>query len=169
MKLSIYLACLAAYNNGYLHGAWIEANQDVDSLKAEVKTMLASSPIPNAEEFAIYDYEGFGEGMISEYSSLEKVAELAEFIAEHGELGSEVMSHFCGDLKDARRALDESYHSEFSSEEDFAYYWIHEVDGREVSDYLANYIDYQAIARDFFISDFFSIEVARKVYVFSHH
>ena len=23
----IYVACLAAYNNGYLHGAWIDADQ----------------------------------------------------------------------------------------------------------------------------------------------
>jgi len=28
----IYVACLAAYNGGHLHGEWINANQDVDSL-----------------------------------------------------------------------------------------------------------------------------------------
>ena len=27
----IYVACLAAYNNGYLHGVWIDADQDADA------------------------------------------------------------------------------------------------------------------------------------------
>ena len=40
----IYVACLAAYNNGYLHGEWIDANQDTDDLHAEIKKILASSP-----------------------------------------------------------------------------------------------------------------------------
>ena len=37
----IYVACLAAYNNGYLHGAWIDADQDVDEIRDEIATMLA--------------------------------------------------------------------------------------------------------------------------------
>lgn len=49
----IYVACLAAYNNGYLHGAWLSANRDVDEIYAEIQEMLAKSPIENAEEFAI--------------------------------------------------------------------------------------------------------------------
>ncbi|MHB1949745.1 MAG: antirestriction protein ArdA [Gammaproteobacteria bacterium] len=165
----IYVACLAAYNCGYLHGAWIDAIQDVDSLYKDVKKMLASSPIPNAEEFAIHDYEGFGEGLISEYTGLEEVSELAKFIDEHGELGSEVLSHFCGNLIDAKQALEDSYHGEFSNEEDFAYYWVHEVECMEITKYLQNYIDYKAMAHDFFINDFYSIEVNHKVHVFSYH
>lgn len=30
--IRIYVACLAAYNNGILHGAWIDADQDVDDM-----------------------------------------------------------------------------------------------------------------------------------------
>jgi len=43
----IYVACLASYNNGVLHGAWIDAVQDADALQAEVATMLRASPYPN--------------------------------------------------------------------------------------------------------------------------
>jgi len=32
----IYVACLAAYNNGILHGRWIDANQDADTIRDEI-------------------------------------------------------------------------------------------------------------------------------------
>jgi antirestriction protein len=60
-ELRIYVACLAAYNNGHLHGQWIDATQDSDSLHEEVRKILAASPIKNAEEWAIHDNEGFGD------------------------------------------------------------------------------------------------------------
>ena len=45
----IYVVCLAAYNNGYLHGAWISAAQEPWSIYDDVKAMLAASPIAGAE------------------------------------------------------------------------------------------------------------------------
>ena len=50
----IYVACLAAYNSGYLHGAWIDADQPADDIQSAVGEMLAASPIPRAEEWAIH-------------------------------------------------------------------------------------------------------------------
>ncbi|HIF0227108.1 TPA: antirestriction protein ArdA, partial [Legionella anisa] len=47
----IYVACLAAYNNGILQGKWIDATQDVSTIYDEIHEMLAKSPIENAEEF----------------------------------------------------------------------------------------------------------------------
>ena len=46
----IYVACLASYNAGILHGEWIEATADADELKARVQAMLDRSPEPYAEE-----------------------------------------------------------------------------------------------------------------------
>ncbi len=37
----IYVACLAAYNNGYLHGAWIDADQDADEIRDEIAAICA--------------------------------------------------------------------------------------------------------------------------------
>lgn len=49
--IKIYVACLAAYNNGYLHGAWIDADQDAYDLYADIRTMLDASPVAeDAEE-----------------------------------------------------------------------------------------------------------------------
>ena len=45
---SIYVACLAAYNNGYLHGTWIDAPQSEDKIHDEIQQLLAKSPIEQA-------------------------------------------------------------------------------------------------------------------------
>jgi antirestriction protein len=80
----IYVACLAAYNNGILHGKWIDADQSADELYEAVQRMLAASPQPGAEEWAIHDFEGFGELRLGEYESLERIVDIAARIAEHG-------------------------------------------------------------------------------------
>ena len=162
----IYVACLAAYNNGFLYGEWIDAHQDADDLYAEIKKILASSPDSDAEEFAIHDYEGFGDVHISEYTSLATIAALAEFVAEHDELGAGVLAHADEDIEYAQRLLDECYHGEYDSEEDFAESFAQ--DTMSIPEHLAYYIDYEKMARDWFINDFFSIEINHKTHVFSH-
>jgi antirestriction protein len=42
-----YAACLASYNNGRLHGAWIDATDDADAMQDEVNAMLRASKYPN--------------------------------------------------------------------------------------------------------------------------
>lgn len=44
---AIYVADLAAYNNGHLYGCWIDAAQDADQIREEIATMLRGSPYPN--------------------------------------------------------------------------------------------------------------------------
>ena len=71
----IYVACLASYNNGFLHGAWIYAAQDYENIIDEIGDMLKKSPVialygEIAEEWAIHDYEGFGDLHINEYIQL---------------------------------------------------------------------------------------------------
>lgn len=45
--MKLYVACLASYNNGRLHGAWIDASSDVDEMQEEIAAMLRGSPYPN--------------------------------------------------------------------------------------------------------------------------
>lgn len=49
----IYVACLAAYNSGCLHGRWIDATTP-EEIWEQVRAMLADSPEPDAEEWAIH-------------------------------------------------------------------------------------------------------------------
>ena len=45
--MQIYIACLASYNNGTLHGKWIDATSDVNEMQEDVNAMLRSSEYPN--------------------------------------------------------------------------------------------------------------------------
>jgi antirestriction protein len=65
-EIRIYLACLAAYNNGKLHGVWIDATNDIDDIQDQINEMLESSPEEDAEEWAIHDYESYGFYKVSE-------------------------------------------------------------------------------------------------------
>jgi antirestriction protein len=80
----VYVASLSDYNSGRLYGKWLDAATTGEELYRQVSAMLAASPTPGAEEFAIHDYENFGPVRISEYESLESVTRIARGIAEHG-------------------------------------------------------------------------------------
>lgn len=45
--MKIYAACLASYNAGILHGAWIDATQGADGIRDDIAEMLRASPYPN--------------------------------------------------------------------------------------------------------------------------
>jgi antirestriction protein len=83
----IYVASLADYNAGRMYGAWIDAEQDAEGIEAEVRAMLAQSTEPNAEEWAIHDYE-LGGVKISESESFERVAAIAEALVSIDDEGS---------------------------------------------------------------------------------
>ncbi len=120
----IYVACLAAYNNGILHGAWIDADQSADELHEDVKKMLAASPEPGAEEWAIHDFEGFGELRLSEWDSFERVSVIATGIAEHGPAFSAWLSYDPEREPIDASAFEDAYRGEWDSlrkyAEDFA-------------------------------------------------
>lgn len=166
-EIRIYVACLASYNNGILHGAWINADQDAESINNAICGMLKASPIEDAEEFAIHDHEGFEGVSISEYQGVDSVAELAAFIAEHDLLGAELINYL-GDLESARDALEDHYHGCYTSVADFAEELTSET--TEIPDSLQYYIDYEKMARDLEINDIMAIETSHdEVHVFWSH
>jgi antirestriction protein len=162
----IYVACLASYNNGILHGAWIDADQcDEETLKLEINAMLAASPIPNAEEYAIHDHEGFGGATVGEYMGIDEIRRLAAFVAENGRLGVTVLQYFGGDVDEAHETLEDRYLGSFESLADYA----QEVTEQtiDITEALRFYIDYERMARDMAINDVIVIEISfDQVHVF---
>ena len=154
-EIRIYVACLAAYNNGMLHGRWIEANQDASAIWDEVSEMLKASPEEGAEEWAIHDYEGFEGVSISEWESFERVSEIAAFIAEHGELGGKLIECF-GSLQEAQNAISDQYAGEYRSTADFVQEMTEQ--GTDIPENVQFYIDWGAMARDWEINDILTIE-----------
>ena len=115
----IYVASLADYNDGRLHGAWIDAAQDDDELGAAVKDMLARSPSPGAEEWAIHDYEDFGPLRLDEFESLATVAKVARGIAEHGPAFAAWAAHV-GTDSEALDEFEDAYMGEWDNAVAFA-------------------------------------------------
>jgi hypothetical protein len=74
-EIRIYVSHLAAYNNGKLHGVWINACDDINEIWEQIKAMLNASPEGFAEEYAIHDYEGFGGYALSEHEDIEATHE----------------------------------------------------------------------------------------------
>lgn len=166
-QIRIYVACLAAYNNGILHGRWIDADQNISAIQSEVAAMLKASPVMDAEEYAIHDHEGFEGITIAEYQGLESVAELAAFVAEHGALGGALMAYF-GDLEEAQEAIEERYAGEYESLAFFAQELTEQT--TQIPDSLHFYIDWERMARDMAISDVLAIETGFGcVHVFWNH
>src|SRR5689334_13861368 len=87
--LRIYVAVLADYNAGRLHGAWLDVT-DVDTMQAQVDELLRTSPTGKEEgrvpdEFAIHDFEGFAPLRLSEHTSIQEVCEIGEAVEQNGE------------------------------------------------------------------------------------
>lgn len=163
----VYVACLAAYNNGHLHGKWIDCT-DAEEISVSIKDILANSPIPGAEEWAIHDFEGFGSLQIGEYDPIDTIAEIAAAIAEHGEIITAILDWRGGTVDQAIETLQDNYCGEYKSEVDFAV--THHLDcGTEIPNWLENYIDWEAIARDMFIDGYHSIELDGSTHVFYDH
>lgn len=155
VEIKIYVACLAAYNNGILHGAWVDATKGEAAIWEGINAVLKSSPIEDAEEWAVHDHEGFGGLVIGEYSSVESIVEMARFKERYGELGAELAAYL-GDMDSAKRALDESYIGEYETVADFAEELTQQ--STPIPDNLRFYIDYDKMARDMKINDLIVIE-----------
>ena len=167
--IRIYVADLAAYNNGKLHGVWINATDDLDDIWNQVNQMLAESPEDFAEEYAIHDYEGFDGYALSEYEGLKTTHEIACFIEEYPDFGGELLNNFGGNIEEARTAAEENYCGCYKSLADFAEELTEET--TQIPENLAYYIDYERMGRDMELSgDVFTIETAfEEVHIFWNH
>lgn len=168
MTPRIYVACLASYNAGTLHGKWIDADQDADSIHTEIKEMLAESQEGGAEEYAIHDFEGFGSYELREFTDIETVSQIAEAIRKHGEIITDILNHLGGDIDDAIKCLEEQYQGEYNSLEDWASEFLEDCGFlNEIPENLRYYFDFEKYARDAELNgDIFTIKRDRKVHVF---
>lgn len=147
----VYVACLAAYNNGRLHGAWIDADQSADAIYQGVKQMLAASPEPCAEEWAIHDYEGFGELRLSEWESFERIAAIAAGIGEHGEAFAAWLSNDSSRDPQDCESFTDAYRGEWDSMRDYADNLADELGLTEAAENAGSpyvVVDVDALARD---------------------
>jgi len=183
-----YAACLASYNAGTLHGAWVDASDDVDAMQEEIDAMLRASPhpnvmvedpatgeeVPSAEEYAIHDYDGLPSSL-GEHPGLDYIAAYVELLetAEDRDIPEDVVAELVegsdlAGIDRAKDAIDDDYQGKFDSLEDWAEYIEDETGGlSEVPERLRGYIDFAAIGRDAEIGgDIRAIRSGGSLYVF---
>ena len=116
----IYVACLASYNAGILHGRWIDCSSDASVMQSQVNKILADSPIPNAEEWAIHDCEGFAH--LDEYEDLEVIAERVGHWKNYGQEAVEAYEHWFGkfDAEDFEDRYEGSVEDHYEDRKNFA-------------------------------------------------
>lgn len=172
----VYVACLAAYNNGWLHGKWIDAAQDYDAFREEINEMLRNSPVTKeygeiAEEWAIHDYEGFGSYRVEEWDDLEELCSIANLLQEdNGELVLEIMAHLGSGttMEYAKEFLENNYHGSHKDLGEYAYQ-LHEDCGYEIPKGLQYYINWDQMGSDMEMNgEIFTISLNSETHVFSN-
>lgn len=99
----IYVASLADYREGRLHGRWINANQPPSDIRREISEMLGESA-HGSGGWAIHNYEHFGRVRVPERADLDDLSEAAVLIGEYGAVAT-AMLHHLGGISHARDAL----------------------------------------------------------------
>jgi antirestriction protein len=174
MEIRIYVACLASYNAGELHGKWIDANQPPKEIFAEISAMLKASPERGSEEWAVHDYEGFGGLSLSEWPSIERVSKIAGLIEEHGDAFSLWYSvqdgqHF--ETEELEEKFLEQWQGAHDSKEAFADYLLDSTGQlSELPEFARRYFNFESYARDLELSgDYAFVRANGQVYAFSSH
>ncbi|MFA3790841.1 antirestriction protein ArdA [Aliiglaciecola sp. SL4] len=162
----IYVTDLAAYNSGTLHGIWIDNLLDLTEVEERIATMLSKSPIKGAEEYAIHDYEGFGNIDIGEFFSIERVHNIARFIFENDEYGHLILSYCNEDIEEANRMLTDCFLGQYDSVENYAQEML--ADSLQLPANLSYYFDWERYARDLEMGgDIQTIEYENSVLIFT--
>lgn len=172
--LRVYVACLASYGSGRLHGRWVECH-DEDQIRNEIAAMLRESPYPNtlvdcpdchgedagcqtcsgqgkvasAEEWAVHDYEcDLGRIRMGEHPDIENLCQLAEALDEHGAAFLAFYDNESGHDVDTDRFL-EAYRGSWQSLEEYAEQLLDDMGVfNGIPDILRNYFDVEKFAHD---------------------
>jgi len=126
----IWVGSLADYNDGTLHGKWIElVDVEVDEVWADIQTMLDASPFAasdfakkwgmKAEEWGIFDHEGFQGIRIGLYESIEKVVTIAKALTEYGRPYAAWVDNNGGEPYDPDDGFEDAFGGSYEDEEDF--------------------------------------------------
>lgn len=146
---SVWIACLASYNSGILHVAWVNVPETVKEFQEEIDKVIKSSPFPDSEEWAFHDYFDFAPFEVDEWEDMNTLIMKANVLNSLESYEVEAFDKWeynehSGD--DAQSILDrfrDEYRGEYQSGEDYAFHFYSEC--YETPEYLMNYINYEMI------------------------
>lgn len=149
----VYVACLGCYNEGVLHGAWMDTDElesewNFGDLREDGSYPMTRCKKLHHEEWAIHDKEYIPCG---EHPDIDDLLVVMRAIEEHGDAFREWYEYNAGHYDDPVEMWEEQYQGEYDSEKDFAEEWasncgyldpITDGWGRTTSNPLLNYIDW---------------------------
>lgn len=148
----VYIADLAAYNEGSLVGEWLDlsefgSGEEVMEKISELLKQWSEEAGEEREEYSVHDMENFPKQMYSEgmgESSFQKVIDYWEAI-NGTDYPMEVVEEFASltgeDVVDAANKMKDAYYGKFDDVEDFAREYVDSVGGIEGVSNPEQYID----------------------------
>lgn len=158
--LRVYLTDLAAYNNGYFVGEWIELPINVDVLERHIIDVLnkggSISGDGKHEEYFITDYEWEEKTMfeIDEYDNIYRLNEQVGLLDEFEDIELKkikvlIENGLVDNIEEAIENLENVIVYENTTMTDIAEKYVEEiVDLAALPPLISSHIDYKAIGRD---------------------
>jgi len=143
--MKIYVASLADYNAGRLHGCWIDLEgSDAETIQEQIDAMLKQSREPIAEEWRIDDHEDVPKCVVASWS-VATIGEFAEVASDMDEREREAFGLFLDNevarlrnVSDDAEDFRESYKGHHENLRDYLIDDFYECN--TVPDHLTNYI-----------------------------
>jgi antirestriction protein len=154
-----YIACLASYNNGRLHGAWVdlEVAATLEEVQECIDWVIATSPTPGAEEYAVHDWSGVPRSISGkEWPDWEEALTLLGAIDGHGE-AFQLWHENAPDYNTEPSAFERDYVGRYESGADYArdYFEERHGDALEQLQDVTFAIDWEAVWERGDISQYF--------------
>ncbi len=148
MSIKIWLGSLAKYNSGELSGEWIELPLTEEELVAVTNKYTADGQ----GDYFLADWECPIEGIVSEYSNVSELNGVATQLSELADYDLERVKYLveqeCLKFSEAMGSYEDVVIYGGQSLRDVAYTLVEDGLFGEIPETIANYIDYEAIARD---------------------
>jgi antirestriction protein len=168
--MRIYATSLDDYNNGVLHGVWIDVEDTtMENVLEQINAMLAASPTEpeTAEEWEIHDVEGIPRGLV--WKGLPKILEFAEYSRKY----EDIMDPFYywvddGNIDNMDEFL-EYFVGEYKSTQEFVEEYLDDLGYLQDLPAIIEYnIDFEGVWTDFKTSgDYYEIKNANNtVYIY---
>jgi antirestriction protein len=164
----VWVADLAAYNNGNLEGFWMELTSDADGMAEEIQDFMDAQTEKHGElreEYAFHDYDNPINPNWGEYESLETIAEVMEVLES---VDAEVLQAGIS-LGIQLSEIADKFMGSYDDEEDFGYQDL-ENSGRlsELEQMgMLHYIDMKHYAKEC-LMDYSWDEIGGTIYVFNN-
>lgn len=149
----IYIACLGCYNEGRLHGFWVDVPEEADELHTEVLELFdadddgylqcpGKDPESIHEEYAVHDFEGLHGYNPGEHPDWEELCRVAALFEEHDpEVVGAALSCYA-DVDEAATLVENGY-GEYDDAEDYAYQLADNDGELQGEPWWAMYVDWK--------------------------